>query len=156
MKALAPIGLAASGAALSLAIVWLVGIAAAVAIPSGYVDWFSRDKRLAFLLADLALIVAPVVVLAAGWTLVTLSQHRPRRAALPWFVLGAVSVYLYYAISSSLVLLSFHGAPGVAVWIGFLLKSMFPADVWSLPKLLAPWVGIWTGYVLAVRRAGSP
>ncbi len=151
MRALVPISLVVSGLGLAIVIVWLVGVAAAVAVPASYFEWFGDSKRIAFLLLDFALIVAPVFVLAACWTVLTFRRLRPHVASPLWLFLGALCVYLYYAVVVSLTAVSFVESPTPTVWLGHMMNALLPVNGWSLPTFLAPWLGMSAGFILAVR-----
>jgi len=83
----APTAIFASGLLLWLAVVYLIGVGAAVAIPRSYLHAFGESRRLAMLLADIVLLAAPAFLLSATWTAATAWPARTfLRQAAKWFL----------------------------------------------------------------------
>jgi hypothetical protein len=152
--------LAASGLAMWVVLVWMVGFIAAFAVPHGYFEYFGESKQLARVVLDISTIAAPVFVASAVWTTATfLIAPRSKSSSIAWFLAGVCVAMLYYNAVTVLTVFSLQGAG--ESWESLLqaLKTvMLPlqSDASSILNFMTPWIGIAAGIALAARLRGTP
>jgi len=121
---------------LYVVMVWLGGVLAALPVSRSYFAFFGREQlSLALFIVNTVVQAAPtVVLLGVGLVLPAwLVQGHPRRVVL-WAAIGAASSYLIWT-----AIFSINAAPfSVGPW-------------WSLPILLAPWLGLGLAVLLSSR-----
>jgi hypothetical protein len=136
-----------------VAVVYVGGALAAVAIPKSYFDWFGRANAEAGLaLLQLVSFAVPVSVLVAGGVL---AVHRvlagSTRPVLVAVLAGLVTCFLFWVVVPAT-----RSSPAQAVEPQpplMLLRQVLLPPWWALSGLLAPWVGFALGAWLLARKA---
>ena len=148
------IALLACGAGLFyVAVVFLGGILAAVAIPKEYFALFDR-KHVSLALALMFSITwaLPVAAVVASGVFLSLRAIGTRVLPSAVFVfVGMAGCFLYWQFASASFLVESSG-PGFSLLQGLALS--FTVPWFSIPNLLAPWLGFAAGVWLMARLRG--
>lgn len=141
-----------------LFVVVLNGYLAALAVPRQYFMWFGKPQQeLALAIIQLAS-ATPVFLLVSGGTLVVCrtlrSRSVPLRPLLAAILGGMLLGHLYWAVG----FVAFPPAglsPEVDPYsLSVRLQQLFVAPWWSLPTVLAPWLGFGFSSWLLLRGEG--
>lgn len=126
----------------------VIGIGAAVAIPRSYLEAFPGKRDVAMFLADLAVIAMPAFLVCAVWAAATLwvAMSFLRSAAI-WLVTGFTAALLWTLVTVGIAYAETvnNSEAKAGVVLRFLFATLVPSDFWSIPRSLAPWVGIAVG-----------
>ena len=134
-------------------VVVLVGILAAVAVPTEYFAWFGKPRQeLALAVLDLASAL-PVLLLVCGAVLATCRAFKtgawPFLAAL---LFGMLLCFAYWTANFLFVLPS-ELPQGVQPYpLSTRVRQLFFLPWWAVPVALAPWLGFALGAWLLLRR----
>ncbi len=135
------------------AIVVGTGIAAAVATPIGYFEFFGRQNReLALGLWLILSFAVPIFLLALlqAWLVLRFFRFRPALACV--FLAGALLCWLRYMLEvPASDQMTTQLASPQQFWD--LIRSIYFGDPWGLPSSWAPWLGLITGAYLASRSS---
>jgi len=136
----------------------VIGIGAAVAIPRSYLEAFPGKRDVAMFLADLAVIAMPTFLVCAVWAAATLwAAKKFLRSAALWLVAGFTAALLWTLVTVGISYAeTVNNEAKAGVVLRFLFATLVPADFWSVPRSLAPWVGIAVGaWCVALARESS-
>lgn len=139
-----------------LFVVVLNGYLAAIAVPRQYFMWFGRQRQeLALAIIQLASAI-PVFLLVTGCVLAVCRSLRSRSMTfLAAILVGMLLSHLYWAVSF-LAFLPAGLSPEVEPYsMSVRLQQLFVVPWWSLPTVLAPWLGFgFSSWLLRQRDEG--
>ena len=153
MSGLRVILASAAGALLYyVAVVYLGGILAAVAIPESYFAFFGREKgQLALALLNFASWALPVLVAVFVVAFLTLRVLRGSPRSGAWaLALGMLAAFLYLHASFASYMASQSNG---ALSFGQAFTSTLVPAWWSAPNVLAPWFGLSLAAWLSIKRS---
>ncbi|MCV2357337.1 hypothetical protein LNV09_24620 [Paucibacter sp. B2R-40] len=136
-----------------VAVVYVGGTLAAVAIPKSYFDWFGRSNiEVGLALLQLATFALPIAILVAGGVL---AAHRvlagSTRSVLMALLAGLAACFLLWVVVVSANFPSPQaGEPNQS---GVMVRQLLLQPWWALSGFLAPWVGYSLAAWMLVRKA---
>jgi hypothetical protein len=136
----------------NVAVIYLGGVLAAIAIPRSYFGSFGRERaELALALLNLASWALPVLVAVflAAFVVLRVSRKALRSNAYA-LALGMFGAFLYWQASFAA---SMASHPNSTVSFGHAFTTTLLPTWWVAPNVLAPWAGLALAAWLAAKRS---
>jgi hypothetical protein len=136
-------------------LVFAAGVAAAIATPAGYFEYFGRQNlKLALGLWSFASFAIPIFLLAVLQAWLAVRIFRLKRALAIAFFAGALLCWLRYMLEVPAPdLKTTQLASLQQFWEHF--RAIYLSDLWVLPSSWAPWLGLLTGAYLASKGSNA-